>query len=513
MKEQITLAHRSGKLILTAAILASGLGFLMNSAVTIALPTIQSTLNTDLGGVQWIVNAYVLTLSALILVSGSLGDIFGTRRVFNLGIAVFTLGSVGSGLAPTLHWLIALRAVQGLGAALMVPGSLAIINIVFPEQQRGTVIGLWAGLSGAIAALGPFLGGFLASISWRMVFLAASPFGIAAFIVTRLFVPRLEGGRSGHIDWIGSILVLVGLTGVSFALIRLPDRGMGSSVAIPGMAGLVALILFFLAEKRAKHPFVPYRMFTVDVLGANLATLFLYFSFSGVMFLLSFHLQQYVGLGPTVAGLGILPATVLIALLSGPSGRITDSRGPRLQMLLGPGLVAFGMAVIIFRASTAAYLPAILIGVAALGTGMVSIIPAITKTALNVESAFSGSASGVNNAIARTAGLFAVATVGATLRIFFSHRLSVELSALSLQPQQLHAIVSRADRLLSLSIPANLSSAQTEAVRGAMRSAYTLAFRVSMGVTLFAAATSGVISYFTIGLSSHKRTRRGSQTT
>ena len=212
-------------LILTATILASGLGFFMGSAVNVVLPTIQSAFDLDIVIVQWIANSYALTLSAFILVSGSLGDLFGVRRVFNFGIIVFTLAGAACGFAPTAGLLITARAVQGLGAAFMVPGSLAIINRLYPAEERGRVIGLWAGVSGAIAALGPFLGGILADVSWRWVFWMIVPIGLAAAVVTRLYVPRLKEEGRRTVDVAGAAAVLVALGGLSFALIRIPEVG------------------------------------------------------------------------------------------------------------------------------------------------------------------------------------------------------------------------------------------------------------------------------------------------
>lgn len=494
----ITLATREGKLIVAACILASGVGFLMNSAVTIALPTVQRALDTTITGVQWIVNAYALALGGLILVSGALGDLLGVKRIFNSGIAVFTVGSVLSALAPTVPLLIAARAFQGVGAAFMVPGSLAIITNVFPDSERGTVIGLWAGISGAIAALGPFIGGFLAEFSWRFVFLAMAPLALAALIVSVAFVPRLPGQHERRLDWAGAVLAFVALFGLSFSLIRASQDVSGTGSWALLTAGAAALLAFFVVEARVSDPVVPYGMFTRQVAGANLATLFIYFSFSGTLFLLSFFLQQLLGFRATVAGLAVLPTTVLITIFSGPSGAVTDRRGPRFQMIAGPAIVSAAIALLATSGVGASYLRRILPAVVLLGIGIVLIIPSITTSALNVPRRFSGTASGVNNAIARVSGLLAVAVVGTVVTVGFAGELEAALGMLELPAGAREAILGNADRLLAMELPGSLDASQRAAVTGALEDAFVVGYRWGMIVNLVAAASGVVVGVLTI---------------
>ena len=494
----ITLSSREGKLIVAACILASGVGFLMNSAVTIALPTIQRALDTTITGVQWIVNAYALALGGLILVSGALGDLFGVKRIFNTGIGIFTVGSVLSTLAPSVPLLIAARAFQGVGAALMVPGSLAIITNVFPDSERGTVIGLWAGVSGAIAALGPFIGGFLAEISWRFVFLAMAPLALAALTVSVLFVPRLPGQEGRRLDWAGAALAFVALFGLSFSLIRASQDVFGPGSWVMLAAGVLAVVAFLVTEARVTDPVVPYRMFTRQVAGANLATLFIYFSFSGTLFLLSFFLQQLLGYRATMAGLAVLPTTVLITLFSGPSGAVTDRRGPRFQMIAGPAIVSAAIALLAAGGVGTSYTRRILPAVVLLGVGIVLIIPSITTSALNVERRFSGTASGVNNAIARVSGLLAVAVVGTVVTVGFARDLAPALEALSLPAGAREAILGNADRLLAMELPESLGAEQRASATEALQDAFVAGYRWGMVVNLIAAASGVVVGVLTI---------------
>lgn len=482
---------RSSSLILTTTILASGLGFLMGSSVTIALPVIQRALTVDIATVQWIANAYALALSGLILLSGSLGDILGTRRVYNSGILVFTIGSLASGLAPDASWLIAARALQGIGAALMIPGSLAIINDTFPPEARGRVIGLWAGVSGAIAALGPFIGGFLASLSWRLVFLAMVPLGAVTFIVSTISVPRLNDRRRTRVDWGGALLILVGLAGLSFGLIRLPE-GAPVSATIALAVGVVAIIAFIPVERRHPTPLVPGRIFTRLVTGANIATVLLYFSFQAALFLLSFYLQQFVGLGATRAGLALLPATALIAVLSAASGSVTDRAGPRPQMIAGPLGVAAGLAVLYFGSLTGAgYLAGVLPGVVLVGLGMVTLIPAITKSALEVPRELSGTASGVNNAAARLSGLLAVTIIGSVLNGVFRSSLERRLPA-ALTEQARTTILARSGDLLNLTIPDGVDGDLRIAVESVLATSFRIAFQAGIAIALGAALAAGL---------------------
>lgn len=460
----------------------------MGSAVTIALPTMQESLSTTIEGVQWIVNVYVLSLGALILLSGSLGDIFGLRRIFVVGVLTFTVGTGLCAIAPTLWFLLVARGVQGIGAALMIPGSLAILNTSFRRDERGTVIGLWAGVSGAVAALGPLFGGALATVSWRLVFVGVVPIGVATLMASLRSVPSSSIGRgeAKEVDALGALWIFLALAGISFVLVRAPNVGFGWLEVAALAMGILALTSFVLREKRTATPLVPLTAFTKRVVGANLVTVFLYFSLQGTLFLLSFTLQQLNGMSATIAGLAVLPATLVIAALSGPSGRITDAYGPRVQIVVGP-VVVFGACALLSLADresgyAGGYLPAILL----LGLGMVITIPAVTRTALDVENRFSGAASGVNNAAARVAGLLAVAVAGGALAAGFRVGVRERLANTTLPTATVEAIVARSSRLLTMNLPQGLSPSQQGSVRDALEQSFVEGIRA--GAVICAAA-------------------------
>jgi MFS family permease len=498
LAETLTLSSRTGKLTLVVCILASGTGFLMSSAVTIALPTIQESLETSLSGVQWVVNAYALMLGALILVSGALGDIYGVRRVFNSGLLIFAGASLAAGAVPSIPVLIAVRAIQGLGAALMVPGSLAIINNTFAEHERGRVIGLWAGVSGAIAALGPFIGGFLAELSWRLVFVAMAPFGLVAYGFSRAVIPRVATKTKRTLDIPGALMILLALLGIAATLIRLPERSW-DAVNVAGLAGGVGLFgLFVFWNSRREAPLVPGAMFTTQVIGANIATLLIYFVFSGAIFILSFLFQQYVGMRPPIAGLAVLPVTLIIAVLSGPSGRITDRFGPRGQMIAGPALVAAASTWFLWRAGGGDYLSDYLPGIVLQGLGIVLIIPSITTSALHVVPQYSGTASGVNNALARVAGLLAIAAVGSALGFGFATTLEDRLEEEDISQSQRTAVLEQSDRLLNLELPADLTPAQRRRIGEHARESFIAGTRMAFTITLVLSTLTILVTALTI---------------
>ena len=480
--------------VLTATILTSGLGFFMGSAVNVALPTIQRFWDLDISVVQWIANGYALTLSSFILLSGSLGDLFGVRRLFNTGILIFTGGAALCAVAPTPALLISFRAVQGLGAAIMVPGSLAIINRLFPESERGRVIGLWAGISGAIAALGPFFGGVLVELSWRLLFWFAVPLGVAASVITSRYLPALKEGGNRRVDWGGAAAVLLALGGFSYGLVRIPEVGL-NPYTLTGLAlGLSAALSFVPLERRATNPIVPFSMLGRTVAVANIVTILIYFSFQGTFFLLSFVFQQLLGYSASFTGVAFLPATVMIALFAAPSGTLTDRWGPRRQLILGPSVLAIALLLMILGAETTPFLTYWLPVVVLFGAGMVLIVPAVTKAALLVDERHAGAASGLNNAAARTAGLLAITVLGAVINGRYQAALPGLLPA-ALPEEAAATIIDEAGRLLSAPLPETVPEALRESVIEARRAAFARASRAALGVTGSAAVASAALNF------------------
>jgi EmrB/QacA subfamily drug resistance transporter len=389
--------------------------FLDGSVVNVALPAISRELGGGFSIVQWVLDGYLLSLSALLLLGGALGDRLGRRRVFLVGLGLFTVASLACGLAPTGSVLIAARVLQGVGGALLIPGSLALIDAVIRREDRGRAIGTWAGLSGVAAALGPFLGGWLVdAASWRWVFLINVPLAVAAAVVTVRHVPESrDGDVTGHLDVAGAVAVSVGLGGIVYALIEAPVHGWTVATVVPLVVGVVALAVFPVVERRASAPLIPLTLFrSAQFTGANLVTLAVYTALGGALFLLSLQLQQSMGWSALAAGLAFLPFTLIMLLLSSRIGALSQRIGPRWPMTLGPLVTAAGLALLVLAVPGAGYLTGVLPGVTVFALGMALTVAPLTATVLaSVSEDHVGAASGANNAVSRVASLFAVAVL------------------------------------------------------------------------------------------------------
>lgn len=401
--------------VLAATIVASSMAFIDGTVVNIALPAIQGSLGAGIAELQWVVNGYLLPLGALMLVGGGLGDRLGRRRIFVAGIVLFTLASVACAIAPTVGLLIAARAAQGIGAALLVPQSLALIAANFPRDVRGRAIGTWAAASAITTSLGPPIGGFLIdTLSWRVAFWINLPLAALALWLTLRHVPESrDEAASGPVDWPGAGLATLGFGALTYGLIGLEAAGAGRTVAIVAIvAGIVLLVLFVMAERRAANPVMPLPLFASRVFsGANIVTVLLYGALSGALFLLPFDLVVRRGLSAAEAGLTILPFGIVIGAMSRFMGGLADRHGPRPFMTLGPFLVALAAAWL------ALTLPGYWVGVMApailLSVGMGVVVSPLTTAVMNaVPTERSGAASGINNAASRLAGVFAVAIIG-----------------------------------------------------------------------------------------------------
>jgi len=499
--EEYVINSAKGRWVLVATILASGMAFLAGTMVIIALPTIQSDLNASIYGIQWIVNSYVLALAVLILVSGSLGDRFGRKRIFCYGIAVFVLGALLSGFAKSIAWLVAFQAFQGVGAAMMIPGSLAIINSCFASSHRGQAIGLWAGFAGGIAAFGPFLGGWLVeTFSWPSVFFFNVPIGILALLVVSRFVPESRNPEARRVDWVGTLFITLALFGLAYGLIRGPLAGWSSALVLTALAtGIAGFIFFILYEMRATEPIVPLAIFKNPlVAGANMVTLLLYFALNGMIFFIVLNFQQVQGYSPIFAGLGLLPPIILITFLSGPAGSLADKIGPRMQMILGPTIVALGMGLLIIPGINANYYIHFMPGLILFGGGMALVIAPLTKSALAVSQKFSGVASGVNNAVSRVAALMAIAILGAVVVSLFTIRLNNEVYASLLNPEEKIQILSQADKLGGITIPVEFKEEERVVAQTIVKESFVYGFRWAMGIAAFLALLSAIIAFFMI---------------
>ena len=413
--EPVTWGTPRARWVLLATVLGSGMAFLDATVVNVALPTIGADLNASVAGLQWVINGYTLTLASLILLGGSLGDRFGRRRIFLFGTVWFAGASLLCGVAPTSEALVAARALQGIGGALLTPGSLAILQASFAMSDRGRAVGAWSGLSGVAAATAPFVGGWLIDVgSWRPIFLINVPLAVAVVVVSLRHVPETrDAARVRGIDVPGALLTVVGLAGVTWALIEAGERGATTGVLSSGAIGLGSLAGFVAAERRVRHPMLPLEIFrSWQFSAANLVTFIVYASLSIMFFLFVVHLQQVLGYSPLQAGAATLPVTGLMLALSAPAGMLADRIGPRLPMTIGPLGIAAGLALLSRVQAEATYFGTILPGLLVFGLGLSLTVAPLTATVLAAAtSKHAGIASGVNNAISRGAGLLAVAAI------------------------------------------------------------------------------------------------------
>lgn len=461
--------------------------FLDGTVVTVALPKIQSNLGVPLSSLQWIIDAYALFLAALLLVGGALGDAYGRKKVFLAGLSVFTLASVASGLAPTAELLIAARAVQGIGGALLVPGSLAMIQATIATEDSGRAIGLWAGLSGATAALGPLVGGyFVGALSWRLIFFINLPLALLTVYATSLHVPETRDQRaSSRLDWAGAAATVLGLGGITYGLIQGPESGWSSGLVVAALiGGGAALVAFPFIELRARNPMAPLGLFRSSTFsGSNLATVGVYFSFSGAFLFLVLKLQQVQGYTPLEAGAALLPITALLLLLSPRVGGLIGRFGARLLMSVGAATIATGFVLFALMGASPDYWTRLLPVIILLALGICIFVTPLTATVMGAVPPESvGVASGINNAVSRVAGLLAVAILGVVVVVEFRSSLTNRLSGLGLPSTARSSLISGATRLADDPLPPGLSPRQRVSVTGAIQNSYVDGFRWAMGV-------------------------------
>jgi EmrB/QacA subfamily drug resistance transporter len=414
---QLRYGTAPARWVLLVTILGSGVAFLDSTVVNVALPAIGREFHAGLSDLQWTLDAYLLTLGSLIVIGGSLGDLYGRRRVFVIGLVGFSVASLGCGVAPSAPVLILARAVQGAAGALLVPASLAVLSATFHPDDRGRAVGAWSGLGGVWAAVGPFLGGWLVdAVSWRLVFLINLPVvALTTWAALRHVPETRDEGAVRHLDLPGALAVSAGLAGVVYALIQGPAFGFSPPVVAIGVAGLAALAAFPLIELRSANPMVPLEMFrSRQFSGANLTTLAVYGALGAATFLFVVHLQRDLGYSALLSGIAFLPATALMTAFSAQAGRLSQRIGPRWPMTVGPLVAAAGLALLGQVAPGSSYLTGVLPGVLVFGAGLTLTVAPLTAAVMSsVEDRHLGVGSAVNNAMARIAGLLAVAVLPA----------------------------------------------------------------------------------------------------
>jgi EmrB/QacA subfamily drug resistance transporter len=491
--------------VLAATILGSSVTFIDGSVVGVALPVLQRELATDIRGAQWVVESYSLMLSALILVGGSLGDRLGRRRVFSAGLLLFALASAGCGLAQTTGQLIAARAVQGVGAAMLVPGSLAIISASFSKERRGRAIGTWSGFTAISAGVGPVFGGWLVEhASWRWIFFINLPLAAVVLAITWWRVPESrDESAGGRVDVLGAVAATLGLGGVVYGLVEAGGRGFkDASVGGSLAAGVVLLAVFVIIErKRGQRAMMPLALFRSKTFaGANLLTLFLYGALSGLMFFLPFNLIQVQGYSATEAGAALLPFVLTMFLLSRWAGGLVQRYGAKLPLVVGPMVAGAGLALFALPgAGAGSYWTSFFPAVALMSLGMAASVAPLTTTVMGaVEERHAGIASGVNNAVSRTAGLISIAVFGIVMTGAFARNFNSSLRALDLPAETRAALEAQASRLATIDVQDEVKGETRQAITRAVEESFVEGFRVVVLICAALALLSGLSAWLLI---------------
>ena len=499
-----------GRWILTATILASSMAFIDGTVVNVALPALQTNLNATAADVQWVIESYALLLSALLLVGGSLGDHYGRRRVFVLGVVIFAFASGLCGFAGNIGQLIAARTVQGFGAALLVPGSLAIISSSFSEQERGRAIGVWSGFSAITTGIGPVLGGWLIEhVSWRAVFFINLPLAFAVIVISLRHIAENSDRERARVDWLGAILAALGLGALVYGLIESSQTGFNDrSVVMALTTGVLVLILFLFLESRLSQPMLPLTLFRSRTFsGTNLLTFLLYAALGGTFFFLPLNLIQVQHYSPTAAGAVLLPFILIMSSLSRWSGGLVARYGPKPPLVIGPVVTAVGYVLFLLPGIGGNYWTNFFPPVVVLGLGMaITVAPLTTTVMSSIAQNRAGIASGVNNAVARTAGLIAIAVFGVVMLQVFRIGLDHRLSGANLPASVAQSLQTQAIRLAAIEIPENVKPETHQLISRAIAESFVAGFRWVMVIGVMLAVASAVTALFWIAATQRART-------
>jgi EmrB/QacA subfamily drug resistance transporter len=495
----VSLGSSEGKWIMTSTILASAMAFIDATALNVVLPALQKSLNATGADLFWLLNAYLLMLASLILIGGSLGDKLGRKKIYMIGILIFIVGSAACGFAPDVHILIACRVVQGIGGALMIPGSLSLISSSIDEREKGKAIGTWSAVTTIVTLGGPILGGALADAGlWRYIFFINVPIGITALIILwKKVAENKEADADPALDYPGVIMTALGLALLTFGFLRIPAVGINNwQVYLALAVGLLLLIAFIFTEKKSRHPMMPLHLFTNRTFsGANLLTFFLYAGLGSGMLFLSLDLVQAQGYSQLESGLTFLPFTILMIALARPAGSYADKAGPRSLLIAGPATTGVGLLILSFVGQTkgpSAYWSTFFPGILVFGLGMsFTVAPLTTAVMRSVNDQFSGTASGINNAMTRISNVFANAIFGALAVLLFTGALTGRLSHLPLDGEEKKAAITQAVNLGNAKPPVDINAQDKDLIIRSYRESfidtYTVIMRLSAALAFLGA--------------------------
>jgi len=488
----VALRSPAGKWVMVSAILASAMAFIDGTALNVVLPSLQKSLQASGADLFWILNAYLLMLASLILIGGSMGDKLGRKKVFMAGIFIFICGSAACGLSPGVFYLILFRIIQGIGGALMIPGSLSLISSSINQKERGKAIGTWSAFTTVVTMGGPILGGALGDAGlWRFIFFINIPIGIAALIILWLKVAESKDNDTNHsLDFPGAVTIALGLALVTFGFLRMPAVGFGNwQVYMALIAGVLMLIAFVVIEAKSKHPMMPLQLFSnATFSGTNLLSFFLYAGLGAGMLFLSLNLVQVQGYSQLQSGLTFLPFTIMMVSIARYAGTLADKYGPRLFLICGPAAAGLGLLILSFVKQTtgpSAYWITFFPGIIVFGLGISFTVAPLTAAVMgSVSDHFSGTASGVNNAVTRIANVFANAIFGALAVLFFAGALQGNIKNINLTPKQKQEITAQAADLGNAKVPKGMNNgkAVTQAYHESFISAYATIMRISAGL-------------------------------
>jgi EmrB/QacA subfamily drug resistance transporter len=488
--ETVALSSRAGKWIMVSSILASSMAFIDGTALNVVLPSLQKSLNATGTDLFWILDAYLLMLAALILIGGSLGDRLGRKKVFMLGVLIFICGSAACGFAPGVTWLVIFRAIQGIGGALMIPGSLSLISSSINAAERGKAIGTWSAFTTLVTMGGPALGGALGDAGlWRFIFFINVPLGLAALLILGLNVKESRDEDGDHkLDYPGAITIALGLALLTFGFLRIPAIGIHMpEVYLSLFFGLILLVLFVVIENKSKHPMMPLELFSnLTFSGANLLTFFLYAGLGAGMLFMSLNMVQVQGYSQLESGLIFLPFTFLMISIARYAGSIADKHGPRLLLIAGPLITGAGLLVLSFIKQTNGatdYWKTFFPGILVFGFGMSLTVAPLTAAVMgSVSDHLSGTASGVNNAVSRIAGVFTNAVFGTLAILFFSGALQHQIAPMSLNPGQRTAIMAQSTDLGNAHVPKNIAPKDKPAILKIYHNSFIAMYSIIMKI-------------------------------